>query len=138
MRIVAFSLKCTGMSTIDTIRSPGAFFMANTCMPVPKPEHDGTAVMYGLNQIILLLELYLNTRYDHSNSHSRVLVKVTDPPGLADVRDHLETTSMAIFIVHPQQICPPTPVRPVIEARKPPRHRRRPFRVVQVLHGPEV
>jgi hypothetical protein len=37
-----------------------------------------------------------------------------------------------------QKICPQTLVQPVIEARKPPRHRRRPFRVAQLLHDPEV
>jgi hypothetical protein len=101
-------------------------------------EKENTTVLNGVNEILARLGLYLDVRYYHSDAHSRMLVKATNSPWFADVCNHFETTSIATSIVRPQQICPQTLVHSVVGARKPPRHRRRPFRVVQVLHGPEV
>jgi hypothetical protein len=70
MILVAGLLKCTAMSAIDMIRSPGGFFMANTCILVPKPEHDHTSILYAANEIPGHLEQYLEVKCDRSNNHA--------------------------------------------------------------------
>jgi hypothetical protein len=59
-------------------------------------ERLNTTVLYRINEIIARLDLDIDFRYDHSDTHSRI-----NSPGLVNDRDDLETTSIATSIVPP-------------------------------------